>query len=450
MKTEELFRTGSVWKAITKTALPAMFSILLMILYNLADMFFVAQTGDIAQVAAVSVVGPMFSILMAVGSMIGGGGCAMIAKTLGKGDMEMARTYSSLCCWGALGFGVLFAAIVLPAMDPILRFLGADATMWDHAQAYLGILALGAPFILFSNAMGNVVRAEGAVKAGLIGGLLGTAINVVLDPIFINVLKMGVGGAALATVLANVVSCVYYFCYLRGKDTAMSMKFSDTRRKPLALFSILALGLPNAFSSFLAGFAGTFSNQILVGYGTVAVAAMAAAGKATMVISMVQMGICMGVQPLMAFSYGARDIPRLGEIIKKITLLTLACGVGLTALCFAGREMLVSLFIKQAEAASLGQRMMTLMMVSGPFLGFYYISSNFLQASGNAPVATVISVLRQGIILIPMLYLMNRMFQIEGIAYAHIVADIGATLVAIAALFIQYSKLKKSSVKLTA
>lgn len=158
MEDQELFRTGSVWRAIAKMAVPAVTTILVMLLYNLADMFFVARSGDMTQVAAISVVSPVYSVLMAVGSMVGGGGSALIARTLGSGDRDRVRTCSSLCCWGSVLLGGAFALLVLPFLEPLLGFLGADAAMWNHAKDYLRVLALGAPFLLFANVMGNTLR----------------------------------------------------------------------------------------------------------------------------------------------------------------------------------------------------------------------------------------------------------------------------------------------------
>lgn len=445
MEDQELFRTGSVWRAIAKMAIPAVATILVMLLYNLADMFFIARSGDMSQVAAISVVSPVYSVLMAVGSMAGGGGSALIARTLGSGDRDRARTCSSLCCWGSILMGILFALLVLPFLGPLLGFLGADAAMWDHARSYLRVLALGAPFLLFANVMGNVVRSEGAVKSGLIGSMLGTVGNIVLDPLFISVFKLGVGGAAIATVLGNLLSCAYFLHYLRGPNTAFTADPRPSLQAPLLFLSILALGLPNACSTILAGFASTFSNRILAAYGTPAVAAMGAAGKCTMIISMTQMGLCMGVQPLLAYSCGAQDWKRLKEIVRKLALLTGVMGLTFTLLCFFARTQLVSVFIKETAAVELGRQMIAVSVISGPFLGACYIAANFLQAAGKALTSTVVSVLRQGILLIPLLYLMSALFQVNGIAWAHVAADITATAAAVCAAALQYRKLQKAA-----
>lgn len=441
-KQQELFESKSVWNAIFTMAVPAMVTMVVMILYNMADMYFVGRTGDTVQVAAVSLVGPVFSIMMAIGSMLGGGACALIAKTLGEKNTEEVHLYSSLCCWGGICFGVIFGGVVLLLREPLLTFLGSNAEMRPYASVYLTVLAMGAPIMIFASAGGNILRAEGAVKQSMFSSLLSTVTNIILDPIFILVLKLGVGGAAIATVIGNALAAVYLIIYFRKGKNSLRVHPKFAMQKPWKIMKIVAIGLPNLVSSTLVGFAGAFANQLLVQYGTIAVAAMAAAGKSTMMISMLQMGLTMGIQPLMAYSYGAEDLDRLKEIIKKIAILTIGIGLVVSVTCFVGSKTAISLFLKDPQALELGQKMIRLLVLSGPFLGLYYICSNFLQASGNAKVATFTSLLRQGIFLIPLLYIMNYFFGVTGNICAHLTADITASLLAGALAIRQYRKLK--------
>lgn len=437
-KQEKIFKTASVWQAIATMAVPAMVSMVVMILYNMADMFFVGRTGDTAQVAAVSVSGPVFTVIMAIGSMLGGGGCALIAKTLGSGDRDTVRLYSSLCCWGGVVFGAVLAVVGLLLRGSLLRFLGANEDIWQYAQTYLTVLLLGSPVMIFCSSFGNILRSEGAVKEAMLGNLISTVTNIILDPLFILVLGWGVGGAAIATVLGNAAGGAYFIWYLKTHETALTLSPKYALRRPLAIGRVVSIGLPNATSSLLAGFASAFANQLLVQYGTIAVAAMAAAGKSTMVISMIQMGLCLGVQPLMAYSYGAHDLPRLREILMKLSLLTVVIGSSITLLCLLNGRTIVSIFLKDVDALEMGRQMISLLVISGPFLGLFYIGSNFLQASGNAPLATLVSLLRQGIFLIPLLYVMNFFFGVTGNIMAHLVADIAAALVAVVLALRQY------------
>lgn len=440
-KHDALFKEKPVWQAIAAMAVPAMISMVVMIAYNMADMFFVARLGNDALVAAVSLSGSVFTVMMALGSMISGGGCVLIAQTLGKGDRESQALYSSACCWGSLAFGGVFAALVFLLKDPLLSFLGTNVDTYTAASSYVTVLALGAPVMIFVTGFGGCIRAEGAVKEGVLGHFIGTVANIILDPIFILWFHMGVQGAAIATVLGNALGAVYVIWYVHNKKSTLTMRLTPILRRPQSLGRVVSLGLPNAVSSILAGFASAFANQLLVRYGTEAVAAMGAAGKATLVISMVQMGLCMGVQPMLAYSYGARDLNRLRETLVKLGILTVSVGAALTLLCFFNSQSIIALFLKETSSLALGQRMVRLLVSAGPFLGLFYLSSSLLQTSGKAALATFVSALRQGILLVPMLFVMNRFFGVTGNIWAHVAADISSALTASVFALRQYRKL---------
>lgn len=443
-KQGQLFQKSSIWKAIFAMAIPAIINISAMVLYNMADMFFVARIHDDTQVAAISIVAPAFTMMMALGSMVGGGGCALIARTMGEGDSDRVSLYSSLCCWGSVLFGALFAAVVLPGKNIILGFLGANDEIWDYAGTYLSVLALGAPVMIFTTAFGNIVRAEGAVKEGMLGNLISTVTNVVLDPLFILVFRFGVAGAAVATVLGNAAGAAYLIRYVRTDGSSLSLSPKLAASAPRELRHVIAIGLPNGTSSFLTSFASALANNLLVRYGTLAVAAMAAAAKSTTMITMVQMGICMGVQPLLAYYYGAKDLPRLRETLGKLTILTMSIGLAATLLCLFNSGPIISVFLKRPEALNLGQEIIRIRVLTGPIIGLFYIGSNFLQASGNATLSMLVSLLRQGIFLIPLLYVMNYFFQAKGNVCAHLVADIFAVIVAVILAIRQYWRLQRT------
>ena len=195
----KIFESDNLWGSIFKMVIPALIAILVMLIYNLADMIFVGQTGETGQVAAISVAGPVFNLIMALAMLISSGGSVLIASDLGKKDTEHARMVSSLCTWSALVLGILAGALVIIFHRPLLSVLGATEDIWLYTRNYMLILAMGAPFLLLSNMFGQILRAEGAFKEGLIGNLLGTVINIILDPLFILVFKKGVVGAAIAT-----------------------------------------------------------------------------------------------------------------------------------------------------------------------------------------------------------------------------------------------------------
>ena len=207
---EAVFEKAPVKKAVLQMAIPTVISSLVLVVYNMADTFFVGQTHDAFQVAAVSLTNPVFVMYMAIANLLGIGGSAVISILLGQNEKDKARAASSFCCYASLAFGVVTGVLIILFMDPLLALLGATENTYQFSKDYLFYIALGAPFILFANTFGHTVRGEGAAKASMIGGMIGTVVNIVLDPIFILTFGMDTAGAAIATVLGNVFGCVYY------------------------------------------------------------------------------------------------------------------------------------------------------------------------------------------------------------------------------------------------
>jgi len=445
MGNEKLFRDEPVWRAISKLAIPAVFTILIMVIYNMADMFFIGMLGNDTMVAAVSVVGPVFSLATAVSTTLGAGGCAVLANALGAGAREKAKAAGSLCIWVSLIFGVVFALVTIPSAAPLLHLLGATEDMMEFAASYLRILAAGAPLMLFSQSVASGIRAEGIVIQPMVNNIAGTVTNLILDPLFILVFHMGVAGAALATVLGNLVACVLHVVTIRTKAKVFCFDFRPALRNPRLLLLILALGLPNGLSSILSGLTSTFSNQLLSSYGSGAIAAMAAAGRSSLVITMVQMGVCLGVAPMLAYNYGAKNIPRLKETLFKTGVLTAAFGLAATVGCFLGKDALIGLFLKDAENAALAKTFLFWILLASSLYGLHSLSCNYLQAAGKAFLATAISVLRQGALLIPALYLFHAFLGLEGIGIAHFASDILAVTIGVTILLKEVRTLTATS-----
>jgi len=440
---EKIFRDYPVAKAIAAMALPVVLMMVVMIVYNMADMFFVSQLKNTTMVAAVSVVGPVFALVMSLGNMLGGGGSTLIARSLGAGRTNQVKMYGALCLWGGLVLGLLMTTLLLIFDEQILLFLGSNEEIRVYAKPYLDILAIGAPIMVVSAAFGNVLRSVGAIKEGMVANLTGTVVNVVLDPLLILVLGQGVQGAAIATVIGNAAALAICLFAASGAKWGLSLSLPLAVRNVREFPSILAIGLPSLAMTGLSSVASALANQLMVGYGTDAVAAMAAAGKATMIISMIQMGLSIGVQPLMAYSYGANDKQRLAEVVRFMTVLTLTIGIGISALCLLEGKWVIGLFLKEEEVLNMGIRMLHLLVLSGPFIGFFYLGTNFLQASGRAALSTVVSVLRQGLLLIPLLYVLNAAFGVTGNILAHMAADISSSVIAAVLMWKQYREFTK-------
>lgn len=426
------FEKDSIWSLIVKNGVPAMITMLVVIVYNLADTFFVGQTHNDFMVAAVSIAAPIFTLLITVGTLIGSGGCSIISNALGCKDIKRARQTSSFCFYSSIAIGIIFAIILIAGSYPILRLVGATDNTIDMAGVYLKIIALGAPFIIFSNTMGNVLRADGAAKQSMVGNLIGTVVNIVLDPIMILGFSWGIAGAAIATVIGNIGACIYYVIYMKYKASqTLSCSTADLTFNRKISIPVFAIGLPGALGNLLMSFSNIVMNLFLVPYGDGAVAAMGVAMKIGMIVAMVQMGLCMGVLPILAYNFGSNNINRVKETIWKTGLLCIVLGSIMTVVCYMFNNTLVASFITDKEIIKLGTQMVTAIILSGPVLGLYFLTTNILQSAGKALWPTIISLSRQGLIYIPCLIILNYVFGLDGLIFTQAVSDIAATAVSI-------------------
>lgn len=427
---EALFQDAPIPKAVAQMAIPTVLSMLVVVVYNMVDTFFVGQTGDASQVAAVSVATPVFLIMMAFGNMFGIGGSSLISRLLGGGEADRAKKVSAFCCYGSLIWGVLMVVVFLVAMPVILPAIGTSADTIGYAGDYLRWIALGAPFIVFATAFGNIVRAEGAATASMLGNMIGTVTNIILDPIMILGLGWGVKGAAIATVLGNVAASVFYLCYyLRGKS-ALSVHPRDFAVRGIA-GGVVSIGLPASLNNILMSVTNILLNNFLASYGDAAVAGMGVAMKANMLVIFVQLGLAMGVQPLIGYSFGAKNVPRLKGVVKFSILCTTIMGVALTAVYVFASRNIISVFINDAAVIEAGVPMLRALMISAPVLGILFVLTNALQAMGRAAASMVLSVSRQGLIFVPCLFLFNAVFGLNGIIYTQAIADLFSIVMSI-------------------
>lgn len=441
MQSERLFKEAPVWQAIGALVGPSVLSVLVMVIYNMTDLFFIGLLKNTALTAAVAVVGPVFTLASAGATVLGMGGCAVVAGSLGAGDRQDARCVSSLCGWCALLTGVLLAVVLNLFCEPILYLLGTNAEILPYATHYLRILALGAPAMIFSVSAASLLRADGAIRRGLAGNLAGSITNIFLDPLFILGFGWNIAGAAAATMLGNLVASGIYLHHILRRSEVLSLSPSDALRRPARLGRVLALGLPNGVSSLLSGLAGSFSNRLLAAYGTNALAAMAAADKSAMVVTLVQMGICMGLQPLLSYNVGGRNLPRLRAVLSRSFGLTVGFGTLFALFCLLAQRPLIGLFLSDPEAISLARQLLPWLLAGSPLLGLYYLGINFLQAAGYAGSATLLSALRQGVLLVPALYGFHHLLGLPGLAAARAATDLLSAAIALLLFLLVWRKL---------
>ena len=427
----ELMARMKVSKAVATMAIPSVISSLVTVVYNMADTFFVGQTGDPLQVAAVSLTNPIFILFMAFANMFGMGGSAVASMALGEQNQKRMKQVSTFITYASLAVGILFALVLVGFMQPILSIFGANEETYALACGYVFHISYGAPFIIWSAAASFVVRSEGASKEAMIGSMIGTIANIVLDPVLISGFHLGAAGAAVATTLGNILASLYYLWYFVKKSNNFSIGIRNFTCRYGIFSGICSCGLPTAIFSTLMSVSTIVLNQILVAYGNAPVAAIGIVFKANMFITFLQMGLANGVQPLLGYNFGSGDKKRFQDIAAYTKKCCIVIGILATLLFFVFRRQIIGLFIQDEEVIMYGVRILIAYMLSGPVIGILFMNMNCMQSVGKAFWATILSVLRQGVLLIPLLFLLNALGGLTGVIYGQALTDYIAVILSV-------------------
>lgn len=429
----DAFSKGSVPQVVVKNAIPAIAAMLMVMIYNLADTFFVAQTHNDYMVAAVSLATPVFLIFMSLGTLFGIGGTSVISRALGAGRPEYAKKVSAFCMWACVVVGAVMMIAFWVFMEPLLVLLGTSADTVDYTRTYLNIVVSCGIFSMISNCYSNIIRAEGKANVAMTGTILGNLLNVILDPIMISVFHWDVAGAAIATVIGNVVGAVYYLVYFWRGKSSLSIQVKDVSLKDGILTGVLAIGIPAALSSLLMSVSQIITNSQMAVHGDLAVAAYGVASKVLMIVTMVGIGLGQGIQPVLGYCYGAKDHKRFRGVLKFSAVFGLLLCAVVALGCFAFTQPIVKIFLTEASALTDGVSFTRIMLTTAWLFGLYYVLLNALQAMGAAKPSFVVSVCRQGVIYIPAVFLMGAVMGQSGLVWAQPVADV-LSLVLVAVL----------------
>lgn len=444
-KAMEIFHKAPVSQAVLKNALPAMAAMLMVLVYNLADTFFIGQTHDALQVAAVSLATPVFLIFMAIGTVFGVGGTSVISRALGEGNTDYAKKVCAFCMWSCVIIGIIITALFLLFMEPILTLIGASSDTLEPTKTYLTIVSCSGPFVLISNCYTNVIRAEGKSGIACMGQLLGNLLNVILDPIMILGFHWNIAGAAIATVIGNAAGAVFYICYFLLGRSSLSIHVKDFTLKDKVCSSVLAIGIPAALGSLLMSVSQIIINSQIADYGDMAVAGIGVAMKVTVITGMICMGLGQGIQPLLGYCVGAKLWKRFKDVFRFSAISALALGTFLTILCFVTTGQIVSAFLTDPTATDYAIQFAHILLSTSFLFGLFYVLVNSIQAMGAATASLIISLSRQGIIYIPALFVLKAAFGLTGLVWAQPVADILSTALAIVLYVRTYRGLSAAS-----
>ena len=438
----ELFEKTSVPKAYMKLALPVVLSMVVSLVYNMVDTYFIALTGVQELVAGVSLVVPIFTMMVAFGDIFGLGGSSIISRLFGEKREEDAKRASAFCIWAAVIFGICVTIILLTFRGQILGILGADEVTRQYASDYYTWIVIGAVFIIFGLVPSNILRTEGLAKEAMVGSVLGSIVNIILDPVFIFVLKQGAAGVAIATVLGNVIADIYYVYAILKKAKRLSVSFSRAKIPGGMIRDILAIGIPASITNLMQSFMVMMTNHFLLSYGNDKIAAMGIALKVNMITALILVGFAFGGQPLIGYNYGSGNRKRLKEILKFAYGFEMGLGLVFTIIMCVFAPKIIGIFMDDPQIISNGAAMLRFQQLGMTFMAVTLVSTCVCQSVGNALGAFTLSISRQGVIYVIALVILSKAFGYTGVLAAQACADVVTALVAVKIISTQLKNMK--------
>ena len=433
-----------VRSAILKMSIPMVFGMLFQVFYNLVDTYFIGQLNDANQLAAANFALPIFTLTMGVASIVGTGASSYISRSLGKENREEANKTTTIAVGLLVMISLLFTVLGILFLNPLVNVLGADANTFEPTRQYIFIMLLGTVGVMGNFALGQLLRAEGNIMKSMMGLIIGTVLNIILDPLFIFTFDMGVSGAALATIIGNIVGTLYYVrCFFNGSSSLVIQVKQFKIDWPI-YGEIFKIGIPSSLTQVLVGVATIVMNNIAIAYGTLTVAGMGVATKIMLIGTFIFIGFSTGCQPIIGYSYGANNLVRVKETIKEGIKLTACIGVVLLLLFMLGSNLLIGVFTPDVAVVEKGTLILRALALSLPFMGGTMIATTAAQAMGKAMPSFILSLSRQGLLYIPLLLLLNTFFGFNGFVYAQPITDL---IMVISASLYLFSILKKETIQ---
>lgn len=443
---DSFFDIKHLYRSYFKMAFPVVLGLVVTLVYNLADTFFIAQTNDTNLIAGVSLCAPVFTALMAFGNIYGQGGSSLISRLLGQQAREGVKRVSSFCFYIALVTGVVLAVLMTVFHRPLLTLLGADNHTMPHAFRYYIVLVVCAPVMVLSFIHSSLVRCEGMSTESMIGTVLGAVINIILDPILISVVGMGAMGAAVATVIGYFCSVLYFLWLLRKKSRCLSVNPALCRVSGEELRQILGVGVTAALSNLMQSLCVIVVNQFLLPYGNDKIAAMGIVLKVNMIAQLVLTGFAFGGVPLFGYLYGAQRWAEMKKLVRFCLVFLCALSLVLTAVLCLFASPLMGVFVKDAAMIATGAEMLRWQAASTVFAGIVLLLTVLFQATGKVGPSFILSISRQGVVFVAALLVCVKLFAYNGVLMGQAVADVVSALIALG-LLVWYNPMAQKRLK---
>lgn len=444
----QLFESIPIPNAILTLAVPTVLSSLVMVIYNLADTYFVSILGDPLQSAAVTLAAPVLLAFNAINNLFGVGGSSMMSRAMGRGDYDTVSRSSAFSFYASVFSGLLFSLLCTVFAAPLLTLLGADASTAAATEAYMyWTVTWGAAPAILNVVMAQLVRAEGSSLHASIGTMSGCFLNIILDPIFILPwgLNMGAAGAGLATFLSNCVACIYFFILLfvrRGKTfVCINPRLFSFKRS--VVLGVLGVGLPASIQNLLNVTGMTILNNFTASFGADAVAAMGITKKVDMVPMNVAMGLSQGIMPLVSYNYSSGNIKRCRDTITMAAKGTLIFLSAIALGYYFGAAGVVGLFMKNESIVAYGTKFLRAMCIGLPFLSMDFMAVGVFQAVGMGKEALFFAITRKLLLEIPLLYLLNWLMPLYGLPLAQTISEVVMATMAVIFLVRLFKRLER-------
>ena len=420
-----------------RLSLPVVLSSIVTIVYNLADTYFIARTGNALLIAGVSLCAPIFMILMAFGNLFGQGGSSLVSRLLGQEKRETAARVSAFCFWIALIVGAVLGGLLLLLREPFLLLLGASPDTLPYAKAYGTVMLLGAPLVVLNFIHMNLLRCEGMSGLSMAGSVLGSVVNVILDPLLIP--GLGAQGAALATLAGYFCTDLFHLLAVLRRSKALSVRFVLGIEWPL-LKDILFIGVTAAITNIAGSVCTILLNQKLLVYGDVRIAAMGIAHKVTMIVQMILIGFSFGGVPLFGFLSGAGEREKIRRLLRFCLVFLCAVTLSITlAICLTA-DPLLRLLTPDGELVRLGIPMLRWQTAGSVFAGLVLLMTCLCQAAGKGLPALILSLSRQGVIFVLVLLAAAAVGGYTGVLLSQFAADLLSALLALGILWKCFSQ----------
>jgi putative MATE family efflux protein len=417
--------TEHIGRLLVKLAAPAFFGMFVQTLYNVINTIFIGHYVGSLGIAGLSIVFPLQMLTFGIGMMVGMGGSSLISRAIGSGRTEEAERTVGNGISVSIIITVVFMIIVLPFTEFWLRLIGASDAVLPYASTYLIIIISGTVFNVLTMTLLNFARAEGNARVGMVGMIIGAVLNIILDAIFIIGLKMGVMGAGLATIIAQIISMFYLFSYYYSGKSYLKIRRSTLRLDFSILKQMLAIGV----GSFVQTMAGSISAMLLINLvvkygGDAALGAFGIVQRVMMFATMPAMVLGQGVQPILGYNYGAK---RYHLAIKSVKI-TVMIATTLSLLAFAVLYLIpgpiVSIFTDESALIDTGVHISRLIFLSMPFMGLVMVGQTIFQSIGKALQTFILASARPVVFLIPLVFLLSHYWQLDGVFLAYPMSDI--------------------------